>query len=175
MYACRTQKNTLLPVASRCVLEHLDHISKNNEFLELAFDELNSWLLNCPLLSSKQENLMLDAICRWASRLNCPLEEKISSFMKLTKIISFKHISAERISEYRDRNIIENVESCDGCTLDIVDSKNEPSQLIHAYVNTYVKEDESGEVIRSNLFTVQKRNDDVEWNLCHVVQPMVLK
>jgi hypothetical protein len=173
MYAGRTQKNTLLPAASRCILEHLDYFSKNNEFLGLALDDLNLWILNCPPLSSKQENLMLDAICRWVSRLNCSSEEKRSSFMQLMQTISFRHISAERISEYLDNNIIDCDEGCDGCALDIVDSKNEPSELIYAFINTHVNNDESGEDLQSNLFTVQIRNEDVEWDHGHIMKPYI--
>ena len=183
LFACANQKKSLISATSRFILAHLDHLSENNAFKEIPSECLSALLMFFRPASLSRENELLEAIFRWVSHSAGTDESKKSSFMEHTQNIRFRNISSKSVVEYFDKNITKrNVSSRRDRHDDSVPSVSDVNSgagtgklSLHVFVNTELESNRGRKTAgvdyspRSNVLTLQKCNDDIDWNLSSVM------
>lgn len=161
LFACVIGNKTLISCASQSILKDLPHVSKNDLFLRMSFEELSTLLeFASPGGSSKKEYVLLNTIRRWVSNQICSQEEKESLFLKLTQNVCFRHIPVVFSDVCRDAVLQSD--------LDVTGSEVEnPDPSLHVYVDLEYGDPRS----LTTLFSREKF--DEKWHPSHDIVPPI--
>lgn len=183
LFACATQKHSILSVVSRFIMQNLNRFYSHSEFLNIPLEELNMLLTFCHPPSSKYERVLLDAIIRWVSYSPHARDDKKGCFTQLTKSIDFRHFSTEAIAKHFDKEVVDCDQDTDIDTLHIWSPPGSGKLFLHVFANvkfgTFHQDDRRQDMMsleKSRLcrFTLKKCTDvEMEWSPPRVHKPEI--